>query len=192
MAKTGQTATYGTGDDGAYQKGCLPVVAPAFGTSRFGSYNRTSFPSYASCALGFTDNGDGTVTDNLTGLIWLKDASCAELAGTDANGGANWSTALGAANSLADGTCGLSDGSSAGEWRLANTNELRSLFDPALGAPYLPTGHPFTGVQSNFYWSSTSVANNTDNAWEVSLRDGKVISSNKRNTNYVWPVRGGQ
>lgn len=47
----------------------------------------------------FTENRDGTVTDNLTGLIWLQDADCF--------GATNWTDALSDANSLADGSCGL-------------------------------------------------------------------------------------
>ena len=50
----------------------------------------------------------------------------------------------------------------------------------------------FSGVQSNNYWSSTTNANNTDNAWNVNLNDGNVNNDNKDNNNYVWPVRGGE
>lgn len=50
----------------------------------------------------------------------------------------------------------------------------------------------FCGVQSNNYWSSTTNANNTDNAWLVNLNNGNVNNDNKTNTNYVWPVRGGE
>ena len=64
----------------------------------------------------FSDKGDGTVKDNLTNLIWLKNANCF--------GGQTWANALTAANNLHDtGTpstmddCGLSDGSLAGDWR---------------------------------------------------------------------------
>jgi hypothetical protein len=185
VAKTGQTASYGTGDDGTYQMGCLPAVAPSYGFS-FGGYNRTSF----TCSAGFTDNGDGTVTDNLTGLIWLKDASCSDLAGTDTAGMGNWTTALSAANDLISGTCGLTDGSSAGDWRLPNINELRSLFDPGLSSPYLPAGHPFTGVQSDLYWSSSTDA--IADACYVGLSNGYVDYAIKSYGAYVWPVRGGQ
>ncbi len=52
VPKTGQTTSYATGDDGILQKG---VVWP--------------IPR-------FKDNNNGTVTDNLTGLIWLKNANC--------------------------------------------------------------------------------------------------------------------
>ena len=115
VEKTGQTASYRTHDDGDLKKGV------AWPTPRF------------------TDNNNGTVTDNLTGLIWLKNANCA---------GAmeNWNTAIDYAAALYDGCtscfgtggdCGLSDGSSAGDWRLPNRNEVLSLiniayFNPAL------------------------------------------------------------
>jgi hypothetical protein len=197
VAKTGQTGCWdgtgnsiscpGTGQDGEYRNGGLPVVVPSWGGS-FGGYNRTSF----TCSDGFTNNGDGTVTDNLTGLIWLQDASCSNLAGTDTAGMGTWTTALSAANGLANGTCGLTDGSSAGDWRLPNINELRSLFDPGLSSPYLPAGHPFTGVQSDFYWSSTTFADGRSLAWGMSPGTGNASTGDKLFALYVWPVRGGQ
>ena len=52
VPKTGQTTFYATGDDGDLEKG-VPWPSPRF-----------------------TDNGNGTVTDNLTGLTWLEDANC--------------------------------------------------------------------------------------------------------------------
>ncbi|HEY5974452.1 MAG TPA: DUF1566 domain-containing protein, partial [Geobacteraceae bacterium] len=67
----------------------------------------------------FTGNGDGTITDNLTGLVWLANADCF--------GAREWATAIGSANALANGACGLTDGSLAGQWRLPNKNELTSL-----------------------------------------------------------------
>lgn len=39
-------------------------------------------------------------------------------------------------------------------------------------------------VQSNNYWSSTTYADNTNNAWNVNMNNGNV-----NNNNYVWPVR---
>src|SRR5215831_10404550 len=55
VPRTGQTTSYAAGDDGALQKGV------AWPTPRF------------------TDNNNGTITDNLTGLIWLKNANCPEI-----------------------------------------------------------------------------------------------------------------
>jgi hypothetical protein len=56
----------------------------------------------------------------------------------------------------------------------------------------LPTGHPFSGVQLTFYWSSTTRAVSPGFAWGVFLRDGLTSASGKDNANLVWPVRGGQ
>ena len=97
VAKTGQTTLSATGDDGDLEKG-------------------VAWPSPR-----FTDNGNGTVTDNLTGLIWLKNAN--------ADGVKTWANALSYCNSLASGLAGLSDGSVAGDWRLPNVKELHSLID---------------------------------------------------------------
>ena len=69
----------------------------------------------------FTDNGNGTVTDNLTGLIWLKNANCF--------GAKDWAMALSDANTLNNGECGLTDGSVEGDWRLPNVREMQSLID---------------------------------------------------------------
>ena len=103
-----------------------------------------------------------------------------------------WPDALSDANALADGACGLSDGSTVGDWRLPNVRELYSLIDFGQHFPALPSGHPFSGVQSSFYWSSTSVAGSLGNAWGVGLDDGYVDYRYMSNTYYVWPVRGGQ
>ena len=102
----------------------------------------------------FTDNNNGTVTDKLTGLIWTKNANCFGLK--------TWYKALSDAATVADGTCDLTDGSKAGDWRLPNIRELQSLF------PYttLPAGHPFINV-GNRYWSSTTYASYSDGAWAI-------------------------
>jgi hypothetical protein len=58
--------------------------------------------------------------------------------------------------------------------------------DPTGGSGWI-----FLSVQSNNYWSSTSNAGNTGNAWNVNFDDGNVNADDKSNTNYVWPVRAG-
>ena len=168
VGKTGQTACSdtsgntidcaGTGQDGETQAGV--AIDPRF-----------------------TDNGDGTATDNLTGLIWLQRANCFGLR--------VWADALSDANTLADGSCGLTDGSVAGDWRLSNVRELPSLVDYGRVNPALPLGHPFFGVQANFYWTSTSNPHSTTSAWFVSLFYGYVGYNGKNYAYYVWPVRGG-
>jgi len=160
VPRTGQTISYGTRDDGALQKG-------------------VAWPNPR-----FTDNANGTVTDNLTGLIWLKNAN--------AFGIKNWTTALTDCNTLAANGTTLTDGSVAGDWRLPNKRELFSLIDDSNYNPTLPTGHPFTGVQSVFYLSSTTYALHTENAWSVDLIFGYVSYVVKTTPYSVWPVRGGQ
>ena len=136
----------------------------------------------------FTDNDNGTVTDNLTGLVWLKDANC--------DGAKGWAAAMAWVLTLKDDNtmCAntqLNDSSVAGQWRLPTIKELSSLVDAGKSNPALPSGHPFTGVQSNDYWSSTTSAANTSNAWIVYLYDGNVYAGDKASTVSVWPVRGG-
>src|SRR5204863_123985 len=69
----------------------------------------------------FTDDGDGTVTDNLTNLVWLKNASPFGLR--------TWHDALEDCNRLESGSHGLTDGSKCGDWRLPNIKEIESLVD---------------------------------------------------------------
>lgn len=75
----------------------------------------------------FTDNKDGTVTDNLTKLVWLKNTNCF--------GMLDWHRAIEVVKIPAEGACGpdpdllLSDGSSAGDWRLPAMMELCTLID---------------------------------------------------------------
>ncbi|MBI5741792.1 MAG: DUF1566 domain-containing protein, partial [Nitrospirae bacterium] len=131
----------------------------------------------------FTDNLNGTVTDNLTGLVWLRNADCF---GTQA-----WSTALGSANALANGACGLTDGSTAGQWRLPNREELYSLIDFSTWGPSFPAVHPFINLQACGYWTSTTEADWTANAWGISFLDSDVNMGNKEDLKDVWPVRDG-
>lgn len=151
----------------------------------------------------FTDNGNGTVTDNLSGLIWLKNADCQEFYSEDDTGQNNrpWTDALAAANNLAAGYCGLQDSSVAGDWRLPNLYELGSLRHFDVHSPPLPNtagtgqwveGDPFTGIQINYYWSSTTVASFEDYAWYMNFVHGRENSHTKVHEFYVWPVRGGQ
>ena len=162
LPRTGQTASYAAGDDGDKRAGA------AWPTPRF------------------TDNGNSTVTDNLTGLIWLKRANCF--------GVKDWAAALTSANNRANGACGLTDGTTAGQWRLPNADELESLVDLSRSYPPLPAGHPFTNDEWNrSYWTSSTRANfnMTDAARVVDMYSGSLINSVKSSQNYVWPVRGG-
>ena len=79
------------------------------------------------------------------------------------------------------------------DWRLPNVNELRSLVDYSQIGPCLPQGHPFTNVQSSGYWSSTTRAEHTVDAWIVNMHGGSVEYGGKSDSgySYAWPVRAG-
>lgn len=162
---TGQKISYLTGDDGDLQKGVIWPVPR------------------------FIDNEDGTVTDNLTGLMWLKDANCF--------GAKIWQDAL---NTVADFNINPNNYNCQdytelySDWRLANRKELYSLIDFSQYEPALPTGHPFTNVQPWLYWSSTTVARTKNKAWTEYIYVGDLYSESKSNDTEVliWPVRGGQ
>jgi serine/threonine protein kinase len=141
----------------------------------------------------YIDNGDGTVTDNRTGLIWLKNANCF--------GRQKWEKAMQLAAELADGECGLTDGSKPGDWRLPTIDELKAMRDTkyrnpvlsnAVGTDKWKEGDAFSGVQSSIYWSSTPLATVTNYAWFVFFDGGYVDYYSKTNANYVWPLRGFQ
>lgn len=142
------------------------------------------------------------MTDTVTGLIWLQQADCLSTA--------VYAAANQAAAGLKDGDCSLTDGSSAGDWRLPTKDEWSATIARAvaLGCTF-PGTHPsltndagatclsvgpssFAGVVSGNYWSST--ANETDPvfAWFANLSFGNVDDvSGKVNAVRVWPVRGG-
>ena len=140
----------------------------------------------------FTDSGNGTVTDNLTGLIWLKNANCF--------GRKNWDEAMDKAAALHTGECGLTDGSSEGDWRLPTKEEWEAFvdmnyFDPALsnaaGTGKWSEGDAFNNVQFGYYWSSTTHEYFPPFAFDVYMYDGRVGPTRKTSSTDVWPVRGG-
>ncbi len=137
---------------------------------------------------------DGTVTDSLTGLAWLKNANCSDTVGGVTGGSRNtWADALTFCNNLASGSCGLTDGSSAGDWRLPTRLELFSLLDLSQSNPALPSGHPFSNVQNSYYWTSTAYLDNLSYTWYVHLGSGSTGYGTKAFAKfYVWPVRAGQ
>ena len=154
LPKTGQTTTYATGDDGDLEIGVAwPVPRFKVGTG-----------AEADC-----------VTDNLTGLMWVKNPDSTPL---------TWEDALTYANKLT--LCGHDD------WRLPNVNELESLIHAGQSntATWL-NAQGFSNVQSDWYWSSTTSAFSTEDAWFVFMQNGNVRIDGKGVHNYVWPVRAG-
>jgi hypothetical protein len=157
----------GTGEDGEHRAG-LSRVSPRF-----------------------LDNLDGSVTDQQTGLVWMKDADCDW-------GTRTWQAALDTAadfnlgSSSAGGDCAEYDDDAPPhtDWRLPSLLELRSLIDFAAVVPALPLLHPFLDVPSTEFWTSTSTAASQSAAWIVDLGSGLALPANKGNPRRVWLVRG--
>jgi len=147
LPKTSQTVVYQAGDDGTYQKG-YPKTGPRF-----------------------TDNLDGTITDNATGLVWQKQ---------DDNTQRTFTNAIAYAEALDLG--GHSD------WRLPNINELITIVNRAGFNPAIDTTK-FSATKSLHYWSSTADANAPTFAWYVNFSYGGSFSSNKTTSYYVRCVR---
>ncbi len=149
---------------------------------------------HACCSTGarFTDMEDGTVRDNDTGLIWLKDAGAfVEM---------NWMDAGNAVAELSSGEKGLSDDSVDGDWRLPTKEEwlafmCQGFADPALvntngdGQWSEEGAEAFTGVISHYYWASEAFS--AEKAWHAFMGDGKVYYGYKQYSKYfnAWPVR---
>lgn len=118
----------------------------------------------------FVDNGDGTVTDAATGLMWAQD---------DNGAGLNWQDALAYAQ---DATRAGHD-----DWRLPNAKELQSIADYSGIFPVLDTAvfnlTTLTNIQGQtdypFYWSSTS---NPVEAGEDDVDGGSI---------YAWVLAAG-
>ncbi|PTN32230.1 DUF1566 domain-containing protein [Desulfonatronum sp. SC1] len=158
------------------------------------------------------DNSDGTVTDLFghngrgKGLVWLKDAGWGGKKAWRVDGnsvdGAGYNpvyyddahTRAGILSSTMSGKPGdLNDGSVLGDWRLPTIEELKALTH---GTDQIrsDTPGPFSGVESDDYWSSTS---NSALAWPffgkiVLMSTGADSDNVKVGENYVWPVRAGQ
>ena len=155
LPKTGQTTSYATGDDGDLEKGKT---------------------------LSYTDHGDGTVTDNATGLMWAKDGTGA---GCYSGSTRTWLQALTWANGLSFATYT--------DWRLPNVNELYSICmkDATMSAPYINHTY-FPNTVSDCYWSSTSYPYYTGVALFVGFNNGSVGHNYKATNCYVRAVRGGE
>ncbi|OQC20523.1 MAG: hypothetical protein BWX69_01719 [Planctomycetes bacterium ADurb.Bin069] len=159
LPATGQTLCYTTsgveipcagmsasGQDGVYQAGCS-------------SWKR------------FTDNGDRTVTDNCTGLMWQNETAPGEY---------TWQDALKYCENLT--LAGHSD------WRLPNVRELQSFVNYGREDPSID---PVFSAVSSWYWSASTYVSSPSFAWCVSFYSGSVGVDGKSSGNYVRAVRSG-
>lgn len=189
LLTTGQTTSFGAGSDGDVRAGI---------------------------AQGYVDNGDGTITDTSTGLMWEKKSDDGSI--HDKDNVYTWSGASFGGTNMMDGTvvtflATLNDGGGfAGhtDWRLPNRRELESLIDlgsysPAVVAAFntncgaYSSGNPGCTVTAcscanpnpNNYWSSSSYLGFPQHAWVVSFNVGSVDDDQKSGNHFVRAVRGG-
>lgn len=159
-AKTDQVTVRRTGDDGDFQKG------------------------YPRSGDRFVDNGDGTITDNATGLMWVKEPGA--IGGVWGTPGSptpmNWDLAID--RCLALNYAGHDD------WRLPNIKELMTLVDFSTRNPAIDEDF-FPDTQLGNYKSSTSYMSPVTNGWVVYANDGIVYNVSKAGSDYVRPVRLG-
>jgi len=139
---TNQTTVYTTGDDGSYL-----INAPSY-----------------------TDNNNGTITDNVTGLVWQKQDDATTR---------TWDAANTYCSNLSLPGTG---------WRLPTDFELETIVDFGKYSPSINTTY-FPGTRSSYYWSSTTLAGSTTGAWVVYFYYGFSYFDGKASSGYVRCVR---
>ena len=120
----------------------------------------------------FVDNGDGTVTDSSTGLMWQQSTSHTNLL--------PWTAALSYCEDLT--LAGYTD------WRLPNMKELRTIVDHKTYNPAIDTEY-FPDTMLSDYWSSTSRAISPSFAWGISFTFGRDRTCVKNDSSHVRAVR---
>jgi uncharacterized protein DUF1566 len=199
---------------------CIPAVSAGSTTSTTTSTTSTTSTSTTTTTLRFVDNGDGTVTDHQTGLVWEKKVagiSCGPLffplalhcvddtyrwISVPMLSGEPFTSFLAALNGGATGVgdCVSADGKAVTggfnghcDWRLPTVDELQTIVDP--GAAGCGSGSPcidpiFGPTAVAGYWSSTTAAD-PDTAWVVFFDGSRMFDTGKLILNFVRAVRGG-
>lgn len=143
----------------------------AGGTKKFHCRAVRSIHEPVECLTHFEDQGNGTIQDYLTNLVWLKKISPDSL---------TWEQAITYAESFS--TNGTSD------WRLPNIKELQSIEDVRIINPSIDT-KIFTNMGNKVFWSSTSLPNIPEKAWYLNTANGITTYDFKTGKHYVVLVR---
>jgi hypothetical protein len=149
----------------------------------------------AGSALAYQDNGDGTLTDLNTGLMWEKKSDDASVHDRDTL--FTWS---GAFTQIA--TLNAMTFAGHNDWRLPNARELLSIVDYGVTGPAVDPAFQtscFGGCNGiacsctafGGHWSSTTVSSLPASAYNVGFFDGSVTFLSKSSTGAVRAVRGG-
>lgn len=157
-----------------------PAVSDAAQTCR----SDTEIPS-STLTSGFSDHGNGTVTDTETGLMWAQCAAGLSGAGCAAGsaGADTWQAALDLASS--------SDLAGHTDWRLPNVKELRSIVEQRCVAPAINT-EVFPNTPASGFWSASPSAAYSNSALYVNFDYGGSGNAGRSNGYHVRLVRSGQ
>ncbi|HUA34705.1 MAG TPA: DUF1566 domain-containing protein [Candidatus Binataceae bacterium] len=162
----------------------------------------------------YQDNGNGTITDNQTGLMWEKKTGVPGVIPRtpnvhDANNRYSWSRApstnpggtafgsfVGTLNYGQSNNGHTSTGCFANycDWRLPTIVELQAIVDnnaSGCGANSACIDGTFGPTQRRFYWSSSTFANGLSDAWGVDFGVGDTERNDKNASFYVRAVRCG-
>ncbi|WP_027185597.1 DUF1566 domain-containing protein [Desulfovibrio inopinatus] len=123
----------------------------------------------ASQQMSYTDNGDGTVTDNLTGLMWMQ---------ADDGEEHIWAEAVADCKYLT--LSGYSD------WRLPSLHELFGIVDKGKSNPAI---NPLFTTNFSMYWTSDTDASYNDRAWFILFYGGITLSGSKYDAHGVRCTR---
>jgi len=155
-----------TGQRKCYDMGGNEICCPTRGNPLYGQDAQ-----YQGVSPALQDNGDQTVTDQNTGLTWLK---------SEADVQHTWENAISYCNEL--------DFAGESDWRLPGKIELESIVN--YSSSY-PAADQVFSCESSFYWSATSHKPNPPYAWGVFCADGADHWLHKSNQYYIRCVRSG-
>ena len=163
---------------------CLLGLPAVSGAAQF-CQSETEIPA-STPTTRFSDHGDGTVTDNETGLMWAQCTEGLSGAGCAAGyaDGYVWQAALdlAAGSRLADHT----------DWRLPNVKELFSILERQCARPAINTA-VFPNTPASGFWSASPSVNYSAGAWLVDFTRGEASDNyNRGDTSRVRLVRLGQ
>jgi len=132
-----------------------------------------------------TDNGDGTVTEPRSGLMWDRCALGQDAANACAGDAtfSNWQDAL-----VAVRTSNTQHWRGHDDWRLPNVKELATLVDAARHRPAIDTA-TFPNTAASAYWSSTTDIHVTRAAWAVFFGEGDIFAKEKSTRAAIRLVR---
>ena len=121
----------------------------------------------------FVDNGNDTVTDRLTSLMWSK---------TPKQFAVEYDEAVEYCRNLKI--------QNLGGWRLPTITEFKQLTDRKRQNPALPAGHPFVNIPTHVgYWSKSRHKFGPTYVYQMNLWYGKASHQKKTEPSLVWPVR---